>query len=568
MVRATTIDLLEAEGFEMISAENGAIGIALAAEQHPDLIICDIMMPEMNGYQVLKVLQQNPLTAPTPFIFLSAMAEKGAVRRGMGLGADDYLSKPFSCNELIDTISTRFAKQEVIAGQYSTALKEKTEELNYLRHYNPLTGLPNQTLLNLEFEQNWLNQVPGGFYLPVLVLSLDRFDWINQSLGQNWAEKLLKVVALRFKNGLNSNAVIAHWQLNQFVIIPGSFKEQSEVIQVVEHLQQLLAKPFVLGIHELSVTASIGIAIYPKDNCTLNALVKNAAAVIYQLRKTGGNNYQFYKIEMQLDALKLVSLEAALRRGLERDEFEVYYQPQVSLNSGKLVGIEALVRWRHPQKGLISPAQFIPIAEETGLIIPLGRWVLRKACEQLRAWQLAGLPQLPVAVNLSACQFSEPRLVEHIVQILKETDLDPRYLELEITESTMVKDVSATIAILKELKELGIKTALDDFGTGYSSLSYLRQFPLDVLKIDQSFVRNITTISENRTIIEATIQMAHKLNLRVVAEGVETFKELKFLSDQGCDVVQGYLFSHPVPALELEGLLTREYCLTPELHLS
>jgi diguanylate cyclase (GGDEF)-like protein len=400
--------LLEAEGFEVIGTEDGLKGVEFAKQQQPDLIICDIMMPEMNGYEVLEVLQQNKLTAVIPFIFLSAFAEKGAVRRGMELGADDYLTKPFTFTELLKAISTRLAKQQIIKGSYSAQLKQKEAELNLLTHYNPLTGLPNQLLLKELFEQRLISQISPDCYLPVLSLSLDRFDWISQSLGLPWAELLIKAVAQRLRSNLDSSAIVAHCQLDQFVIIPGIFKEREAVVEVVEQLQQVLAEQFILGNHELSVTASIGIALYPDDNCTIEALMRNALAVVYQVRKAGGNNYQFYKSIIYSEALEQLSLETALRHGLQRDEFEVYYQPQVRLETNQIVGVEALVRWRHPQMGLISPARFIPLAEQTGLIIPLGEWVLRKACEQTRAWQLTVAPHLRVAVNLSARQFSQP----------------------------------------------------------------------------------------------------------------------------------------------------------------
>jgi EAL domain-containing protein (putative c-di-GMP-specific phosphodiesterase class I) len=307
--------------------------------------------------------------------------------------------------------------------------------------------------------------------------------------------------------------------------------------------------------HEVFITASIGIACYPAHGNNIDTLVKNATLAMFSAKKQTGNTYQFYSSDMQGGSANQLALETSLRYALDRKEFQVYYQPQVELKTGKIVGIEALVRWQHPELGLIPPAIFIPLAEETGLIMPLGEWVLKTACAQTKAWQTAGFSALRVAVNLSCRQFNQADLGESIVQTLNETGLAPEFLELEITESVLTQDEQAAIKTLSELKLLGIQISIDDFGTGYSSLSYLKKFPFSNLKIDRSFIRHITGDTRSKNITRAIIQMAHSLNLKVIAEGVEAPEELGFLCQHHCDEIQGYFFCRPVPPEELEKLL-------------
>lgn len=388
VIRENIIKILKFERFDAMGAENGMQGLSLAMSNLPDVILCDVIMPELNGYGVLMALRANPATATVPFVFLTGKADRAEMRQGMELGADDYLTKPFTKAELVGAIASRLKKQEAFVEQYN----------------------------NLQIQTN-------------------------------------------------------------------------------EHI-----------------------------------------------------------IEQDASE-KLIILKKSLYTALRREEFQVYYQPQVSLTTGKIVGAEALVRWKHPEKGLIPPTEFIPVAEETGFIIPLGEWILQTACQHLKSWQNDGFSGLRVAVNLSPRQFHQPELSTRVAEILEKIGLEPNSLELELTESLMIEDTESAIATLTQLKKLGVSISIDDFGTGYSSLSYLTQYPFDTLKIDRSFIRNITDGSRNAAIVKAIIEMAHSLCLEVIAEGVETESEQDFIRRYKCDYMQGYLFSRPLPATDFEQLL-------------
>ncbi len=547
-IRQTTLHLLKSGGFQAMGAENGRIGLKLAEQEQPDLILCDIMMPELDGYSVLAALQQNSSTVTIPFIFLSAKSEKRDLRQGMESGADDYLTKPFTRDELLNAITSRLAKQNALVGRLvveSPSLAEVPEP-----HTNPPNS-PGRLLLQQKFEQDTHNRP----FVPVFSIKLDRFDRVLGNLGQTMADRLMQNVTQRLHENLSKNASLIRWQADQLLILLPGPLEKREADSAARFILLTLGQPFTLEGHEVFITASLGVSVYPDDGRDINTLIDKANSALYQARQQGGNIHQFYTSEMQAKSLEQLELEADLYYALSRNEFKMFYQPQIERDSGKIVGVEALLRWQHPARGMVSPAQFIPVAEETGLIVPIGAWTLRTVCEQAQHWCSKKGLQLRVAVNLSARQFNEADLSDKIAQILRETGLDPHQLELELTESTLVQNISSALATINALKALGIQIALDDFGTGYSSLSYLNQFPFDALKIDQSFVRNIQTSPENRAIILATLQMAHRLNLRVIAEGVEGEAEESFLIEHGCDELQGYLYSRPLPPEELEKLL-------------
>jgi EAL domain-containing protein (putative c-di-GMP-specific phosphodiesterase class I) len=331
-----------------------------------------------------------------------------------------------------------------------------------------------------------------------------------------------------------------------------------DTVEVAERILEALRQPWVLNGHEFRITTSIGIAMYPNDGEDADSLLRNADTAMYRAKDSGRDNYKLYTLSMNARVAERLALENSLRYGLERGEFVVYYQPQVDIGSGRIVGMEALVRWQHPERGLVPPAEFIPVAEETGLIVPLGAWVLRTACAQNRAWQDAGLPPMRIAVNLSARQFQFRDLMDTVSQALEETGLDAQFLQLEITEGVAMQDVEFTITMLRELRKMGVQIAMDDFGTGHSSLSYLKRFPINVLKIDQSFVQDLTVDPDDAAIASTVIVMAHNLKLKVIAEGVETEGQLAFLRERQCDEMQGYLFSKPAPAEVVEALLRRD----------
>ncbi len=556
LLRVNTLQILEFEDFHAISAENGLIGVQLAQEQIPDLIICDVMMPKLDGYGVLVALRQNPATTAIPFIFTTAKASKEDLRRGMELGADDYLTKPFTADELLGAIATRLEKQVAITQRYTTELKQAEEKLNHLIHYDSLTNLPNQLLLREQHNQVLAQANYRDQLVPILTLSLNRFSQINSTLGHSFGDLLLKAAAERLITCVGDNDTVARLQADRFAIILTPIEQRQEAANVAQTILNTLSQPFFLDSHEVFITPNIGIACYPFNGSDIDTLISNADIARDLARKQEGNSYHFYTADMSAQSSNQLVLETSLRHALERAEFEVYYQPQADLQTGQIVGAEALLRWQHPDQGLVSPSEFIPLAEQNGLMIPIGEWVLKSACRQTRIWQAAGFPHLHIAVNLSGCQFSQQNLGKKLVQILEDTGLDPKCLELELTESILIKNVEVTIITLNKLRALGIQISVDDFGTGYSSLSYLKKFPIDTLKIDQSFIHNILDDSKNTAITTAMIQMARSLGLKVIAEGVETEAELSFLYQQQCDEVQGYLISHPVPAKEFERLLT------------
>jgi diguanylate cyclase (GGDEF)-like protein len=554
-VRENILELLEVEEFDVIGAENGLLGVQLAQKHLPDLVLCDVMMPELDGYGVLTALRADPLTAAIPFIFLTAKADKTDLRQGMNLGADDYLTKPCTADELLDAIAARLQKQARVTQQYTTALNQAQEQLNQLIRHDSLTGLSNRLALRERFSVILAQTTQPEPIVPVLLVHLNRFNRINDTLGYLLGDLLIQTVATRILECVQPTDTVIRLSTEQFVVLLPNTQQKQAVADIAQEILERLSLPFVLEGQEVFVSTSIGISLYAENADSIDALIKQADAAMQSAQKQGGNHYEFYAASMNLGSLNQLLLEANLRHALERLEFQVYYQPKVSLTTGEIVGAEALIRWFSPTQGFVSPAEFIPLAEETGLIVPLDEWVITTACTQVRQWQLAEFPPLQVAVNLSGLQFHQTNLIERVTQILHQTQLDPQYLELELTEGVIMQNTDATVHRLDQLKDLGIQIAIDDFGTGYSSLSYLKQFSFDTLKIDRCFVQNISCDSKNAAITTAMIQMAHDLELKVIAEGVETSSELAFLQQQACDEMQGYFFSRPVPAHEFEQLL-------------
>jgi diguanylate cyclase (GGDEF)-like protein len=542
-------ELLTREGYQVYTAENGLKGLKAAQENLPDLVMCDVMMPELDGYGVLRELRKNRPTANIPFIFLTALVSRHDQRQGMNLGADDYLLKPYTRKEVLDAISTRLAKQASVTQHYVTELKDAEERLNSLLFYDSVTRLPNRALLSQRF--NWISDVAGINASTTLIsISIDRLNRINESLGFNLGDSLLRMIGARLQALITDHDTVARIQSGQFaILLPSSDKEQA--VNLARTVLEELEEPFNVEGRELAITGSIGAAFSPKDGTDLDTLLKNADVALHYVQERGGNFFHFYSAEMSHRFIEQVTLQANLRQALQRDEFRVYYQPQINLISGQVVGVEALMRWEHPERGLVSPTEFIPLAEETNLIGPMSEWILETACAHVRAWQEKGLADLRIAVNLSGRQLTEENLKEKVIRILQSTGLPPARLELELTESILLRDMGAAISTLSELRTLGIHIAIDDFGTGYSSLSQLRHLPFDTLKVDRSFVNNVTEKTETAAITAAIIQMAHSLNLGVIAEGVESLDELAFLRRNNCDEIQGFIVSHPVPQNEL-----------------
>ena len=583
-IRELISELLLLEDFEVVEAANGKEGIAIAQSVLPDLIICDVMMPEIDGHGVLQALQKNPQTVSIPFVFLTAKGTRQDVRYAMNLGADDYLIKPFANDELLEVIQTRLRKKEIINQQYIEKLEENKEKINHLLYHDVLTNLPNQLSLRENFEtliaphKNKSNnpssdvENSADFYgICLIILSFERFSRINDHLGYEGGNQLLKEAVERIQATVGQLGAITRLNSNEFVIVltpselsnllsnPAVTNLKNNSIHFSKVLVDAFSSPFFTYTQEIICPIILGIALYPLHGSSLDQLLQCARKAKDSIKNQGGNLYQLYHPSLEKKtSVNLLDLERDLRYALERNEFVVYYQPQINAHTRQIVCAEALVRWDHPEKGRISPYVFIPIAEATGLIQGIGEWVLEKSCEQLKHWHKLGLDSIRIAVNLSARQFNQINLSEWLTDLFQRHQIDPSKIELELTESTLVDDIPRSIEQLHQLKSVGIKVAMDDFGTGYSSLSYLQQFPFDILKIDQCFILKIDQNPKNAAIAQAIITMAHQLNLRVVAEGVETLEELTFVHENNCDEIQGYLFSEPITAEEFTQLLQME----------
>jgi diguanylate cyclase (GGDEF)-like protein/PAS domain S-box-containing protein len=434
-------------------------------------------------------------------------------------------------------------------------LKYAEHTIRTLAYYDPLTKLPNRTLFKDRLGQALASTRHYGESLGLMFVDIDRFKTVNDALGHVLGDELLRTIAQRLQNIVEEGMTLARLGGDEFALILPGIKNADEAVHVVQRLFSALTEPFVLDGHELYVTASVGITLFPDDAEMPEALIANADLAMFRAKDVGRNTYQFFTSDMNASSFEQLNLELSLRRAVAEEQFEVYFQPKMRLADGTLTGMEALVRWRHPDLGLVSPARFIPLAEETGLILPIGEWVLMRACEYTRGQQEAGHAGLRVSVNLSARQFRQADLPDRVASILDETGLAPDSLELEITESDIMRDAGQAVEQLYQFKAMGVHLSIDDFGTGYSSLNYLKRFPIDVLKVDQSFTRDVTVDPDDATIARAVIALAHSMRLSVVAEGVETEEHLDFFRAEGCDEAQGFLLGRPMPEAEFSRVL-------------
>jgi diguanylate cyclase (GGDEF)-like protein/PAS domain S-box-containing protein len=430
-----------------------------------------------------------------------------------------------------------------------------TLKMSYLAQHDSLTDLPNRVLLNDRLTEAVALSSRHGRRLGVLFLDLDRFKHINDSLGHAIGDRLLQSVSGRLATCVRTSDTVSRQGGDEFVILLWEIRHALDAMVTAEKILLALRAPYRIDQHELHVTGSIGIVTYPEDGTDAETLMKNADAAMYHAKDTGRDNAQFFKSEMNVRAVETHFLESGLRHALKRHEFVLHYQPKMNLMTNAITGVEALIRWRHPRRGLVRPAQFIPIAEDSGLIVSIGRWVLREACRQARAWQVAGVPPTIVAINISPVELRAPDFVTSVRAVLAEEGLEPCFLELELTESFLMEDSKSTLAILQGLKDMGVHLTIDDFGTGYSSLSYLKRYPIDTLKIDHSFVRDLTTDIDDASIVSAVVSMGESLHMQVVAEGVETLEQLEVLQQLNCPQGQGYYFSRPLDAGQFSRLL-------------
>jgi len=554
-IRQLLLDILSAiyDCREVSSAED-ALGV-LGRESF-DLVISDINMGGMSGLEL--VPHVHAISPDSIVLMISGQSNIETAIEAMHAGAFDYVMKPLEIRQ-VEAAVERALKQCLLLrekksykDQLENLLKQRTAEVNRLAYYDTLTELPNRTLFEDRLAQAVALAQRTGKTLAVLFISFDQLKKVNDTLGHALGDHLLKEVAARVRACVSESDTVARFG-GDLAVMLSQIEGAEDVVEIIGCIRENLNRSLRLDGQELFATASVGVSMFPDDGQESNSLIKNAGAALYLAKKSGGNAYQFYTPDMHARASKRFALETSLRHAVDNEEFLIHYQPRVAIDSLQIVGVEALVRWQHPELGLVSPAEFIPLAEETGLILPLGEWVLRTACKQNRKWQDKGFPAMSVGVNISARQFQQQHLAETVIRILDEVGLAPRFLELELTESSIMSNVA--VDVLTGLKRQGVTVSVDDFGTGFSSLSYLKRLPINALKIDQSFVRDLTTDPDDAALVMAIVTLAHNLRLRVVAEGVETEEQLRFLRLLRCDEIQGYLISKPLPVEALEKLL-------------
>ncbi len=543
----TTIDVIEmflhGEGYEnFISVTDSREAVDTLAREIPDLLMLDLMMPEVGGLEILEAMRQDAALREIPVLILTSATDPEIKLQALELGASDFLAKPVDRSEL------------ALRVRNTLAAKAHRDRLTY---YDALTGLPNRRLF-LDRLRQGLEASTSGDELALLQVGLDRFRQVNDTLGQGFGDALLTQVASRLEKtlvgesapgGASSGDLVCRAGGDEFLVMLGGHGAGVRSPRLARSLLSSMGEPFQLDGRDIFLSCSIGIALHPNDASDVESLVTNAGAAMTHAKQGGGNQLEFYDASLNAESGERLKIETELRKALEQNELVLYYQPKVSIRTGRIVGCEALMRWIHPELGFVPPDRFIPIAEETGQITALGEWALRQACAQSRAWMEAGYPRIRIAVNVSSRQFRPEQLQHTIRSALTESGIEGQALAIELTEGAIMTNPNETAEMLLELKEMGLRVSIDDFGTGYSSLSYLKRFPIDELKIDKSFVQGVPEDHDDAAIVSAIIRMAHALGLKVVAEGVETDTHLAFLRGLGCDQYQGYYCS---PALSPE----------------
>lgn len=537
---------LKQQGYEVVGVvSTGEEAIQEAIANHPDLVLMDIMLPgDIDGIKAAHTIHTQ---LQVPIVYMTAYADNYTLEKAKYTEPYGYLVKPFKPQDIRTTIEIalqRCETEKAMANRYTAQIQLAQEKLQQLNQ------IPSLTLLEKQFNQiiNALNSVTNTQSIAsVFCLRLDRLQKLNNILGYQEKEFLMNLVVERLIAHLGDRGILARLNNDEFAIVLKPLTHKQEISYAAQQILQLFSELFLINSQEFFVTASIGIANFNDDGYELEELINNSKKAMNYAQTIGGNRYEFYQELFSIDWENELAIEVDLRHAIERQELQLYYQPKVDLRTGEIVGAEALLRWYQEGKGFISPAKFIPIAEETGLIKPISDWVLKTACKHTKALHQEGLGFIRVAVNLSGYQFNQQELPQQLLKIILSAQIEPKFIELELTESLLIADVILAVNQLKLLKSLGIKIAIDDFGTRYSSLNYLQQLPFDILKIDQCFVRNVDRNSKKQAITKTIIDMAHQLGLKVIAEGVETEAELQFLRQNGCDEMQGYLFSHPLP---------------------
>ncbi|ACB53636.1 putative two-component response regulator [Crocosphaera subtropica ATCC 51142] len=554
--------ILIEQGYSVRKATGGKMALKVVKTLPPDLIMLDIMMGDMSGYEVCQKLKENPDTADIPVIFLSALDDVFDKVKAFEMGGVDYISKPFQMEEVLvrvkNQLALRTAQKEVyqLNAQLERRVTERTQQLqeanNRLQEmalYDSLTGLANRNLLIEQLKQSLtLTKLDKNYQFAVLFLDCDRFKIINDSLGHLVGNLLLGKISQALQTILEKNDILARVGGDEFAILLSDISGCTQGTELAKSILNLLKQPFYCNGQEIFVNVSIGIVFSHPDYEDPENIVRDADMAMYKAKSLGRGQYQIFTPEMYEIAKKLLILQTDLHRAVQQEEFAVYYQPIIDLKQNKIAGFEALIRWIHPQKGMISPGEFLPLAEETGLICEIGSWVMKEACRQLSQWHQQGFTDLKIYINLAAQQLNQSNLVAEIDGILMETKLHTDSVKLEITESSMMQDLQTTKVLLGELWKRGIKLSIDDFGTGYSSLSQLQNFPINTLKIDRSFLKNVDKNSENLGLVPVILSIAEVMTMDVVAEGIETTEQLEQLRKLGCHFGQGFLFAKPLDA--------------------
>jgi len=571
-VRLLTRQCLEAENMTVVEASNGPETIDMFVRERPDLVFLDVEMPGMSGLEVCKRIRQMPQGESIPIMIVTGSDDRQSIDQGFEAGATQYKTKPVNWSLL-----GRDVQYMLRASNAFNALKRQEDRLRYLAYYDPLTSLPNRRSFNEQLNRILKRSQRRGSHAALMFIDLDHFKRINDSIGHGRGDRLLVEIAKRLslelreddainyfseKNALDDDddvsTEIARLGGDEFTVVLSDVPDTSHVETVAKRILQSLSEPIALQSHNPVVTPSIGIALFPQDGNDPDSLVRNADTAMYVAKAEGRACYRFYNEEMNSKAVEQLKMEEELRHAMQNEELELRYQPQISTATGTVVSMEALVRWKHPVRGMVSPNEFIPVAERTGQIIELGEWVMEEVARNCKYWQTLDLPEFRISVNISPMQFNQDRLAQRFASILKRSGLSPNRLELELTEGAIMTDAQTNITKLRELKDLGLALAVDDFGTGYSSLSYLKRFPIDTLKIDQSFVADLGS-ADGAAIVDAILALSKSLNLRVIAEGIESEEQLRYLLRKQCDLLQGYYFSHPAYPEDVPGLLKQDY---------
>lgn len=548
------VKLLKCESFEAIGTTKGQTGLELARIEKPDLILCDLIIPDLDGYAILERIRNDETTAEIPFICLTGASDRALLRRIMELGADDYLTKPYSKSELLGAMQSQLKKRENKRISNVTSIPSHSAPAPAKIAHDSLTGFDANIPIADRF--NWLlsNHFKPGQNIPIALVNLERLEEYKNSFGAECSRLLVEGAIARIVSHFGETESVIWENGEQIGILLSAVSNRQEGSAKIREILALLAEPFDLLNYHLGTVGCAGMAFYPKDDHNWERILRKANIALHHARQQLSPCPVIYNDDLLVNSKDRLMLESDLRHALTQNELVVYYQPQLDLSTGMGTSAEALVRWNNAKRGLVSPGKFLPLAEETGLIIDLDNWMIKEVCHRAKIWQDRGLP-ISVAVNLSALQFCQRNLRDRVAEIIEETGLNPENLELELTESVLVDDPEGAIATLQELKALGVHLSLDDFGTGYSSLSYLQQFPFDILKIDRCFIHNVSENAKNAAIVCSIIQLAHTLGLKVVAEGVENEADKLFLQNHGCDRIQGYWFSHPIEADAWEQML-------------